>query len=60
MMFLVWLQEECKNNVISPGKLSSGYYEYDTETGSSYIIDKPEKAGKLYITIFHINNFNII
>ncbi|XP_042891136.1 von Willebrand factor A domain-containing protein 7-like [Penaeus japonicus] len=41
---------ECFDNVILGGKLSSGYYEYDVQGGSAFVVHKPEGVG---MCIFH-------
>ncbi|XP_042877878.1 von Willebrand factor A domain-containing protein 7-like [Penaeus japonicus] len=39
-------QGECTANVILGSGLSSGYYEYEDEIGSSFVIPKPTSGGK--------------
>ncbi|XP_068223894.1 LOW QUALITY PROTEIN: uncharacterized protein [Palaemon carinicauda] len=39
-------QGECKDNVISGSKLSSGYYEYNVPGTASLVVPKPYRAGK--------------
>ena len=44
-IIIIILKGACHDNVIQGGKLSSGYYEYDTDSDASHMIPKPQNAG---------------